>query len=410
MPLTAAGATIIGAGIQAAGSMAVSGMGKKKAYKYNTKLQQQQFEQNKALADYQNQINRQNADIEYQRNLEQWNRENAEYQRRWEQQRNEDLAQWNRQNQFNLEQWNRENAYNDPAAQVARMKAAGINPNSEFGVTAAGSVPGNQAPASGDIGVANSPQLNYSDAAGYPVQGGSGVSDSMPNPFSGLLDAVQGYFNYQQKQDMNDVLMNLYRSQIDKNVVDTQGKKFNVENLLPLDFKIKQTKSDANFLDFKFKQDTYEERFHALQLANNLLGSRIEQIDNNKELLGLKIDMQKIINKYAEPLNAANLEWIKTRSKYAYDDINKKVISMLVSGKDSAGHDLDPLQKQWLLATQGILPSFTNPLTWHLGVDYLQQNKMDDDTSLLDFVPVPEKWRRYFNKDKYGRHSGGGSF
>lgn len=403
MSLTAAGATVLGAGIQAVGSLAVSGMGKKKAYKYNTKLQEQQFEQNKKLADYQNQLNRENADIEYRRNLEQWNRENEEYQRRWQQQRDEDLAQWNRQNEFNLQQWNRENAYNDPAAQVARMKAAGINANSDFGVAAAGSVAGNQAPASGDIGVANSPQLSYSDAAGYPVQGGSGVSDSMPNPFSGLLDAVQGYYNFQQKKDMNGVLMDLYRSQIDKNVVDTQGKKFNVDNLLPLDLKIKQTKSDANYLDFQFKQDTYEERFHALQLANKLLGSRIEQIDSNKELLGLKVEMQKIINKFAEPLNKANLQWINTRSKYAYDDINKKVINMLVTGKDSSGKDLDALQKQWLLATQGILPSFSNPLTWHLGKDFLQQqndSNQDEPNSLLHKIL---RWYDY-------RRAGGGSF
>lgn len=33
------------------------------------------------------------------------------------------------QNQWNLEQWNRENAYNDPSAQMARLKNAGLNPD-----------------------------------------------------------------------------------------------------------------------------------------------------------------------------------------------------------------------------------------------------------------------------------------
>lgn len=33
------------------------------------------------------------------------------------------------QNQWNLEQWQRENAYNLPSAQMARLKAAGLNPN-----------------------------------------------------------------------------------------------------------------------------------------------------------------------------------------------------------------------------------------------------------------------------------------
>lgn len=33
------------------------------------------------------------------------------------------------QNQWNIEQWQRENVYNTPAAQMARLKSAGINPN-----------------------------------------------------------------------------------------------------------------------------------------------------------------------------------------------------------------------------------------------------------------------------------------
>ena len=37
------------------------------------------------------------------------------------------------QNAWNLEQWNRENAYNLPTAQMARLKAAGLNPNLVYG-------------------------------------------------------------------------------------------------------------------------------------------------------------------------------------------------------------------------------------------------------------------------------------
>jgi len=33
----------------------------------------------------------------------------------------------------NLEQWERENAYNDPSAKMARLKAAGLNPNLAYG-------------------------------------------------------------------------------------------------------------------------------------------------------------------------------------------------------------------------------------------------------------------------------------
>jgi len=37
------------------------------------------------------------------------------------------------QNNWNIEQWNRENAYNSPAAQMARYKAAGLNPDLVYG-------------------------------------------------------------------------------------------------------------------------------------------------------------------------------------------------------------------------------------------------------------------------------------
>lgn len=39
----------------------------------------------------------------------------------------------NMQNAFNVDMWNRQNAYNDPSAQMARLRAAGLNPNLVYG-------------------------------------------------------------------------------------------------------------------------------------------------------------------------------------------------------------------------------------------------------------------------------------
>lgn len=44
-----------------------------------------------------------------------------------------DLEQWNRQNEWNLSMWNKQNEYNSPAQQMARYKAAGLNPNLIYG-------------------------------------------------------------------------------------------------------------------------------------------------------------------------------------------------------------------------------------------------------------------------------------
>lgn len=48
---------------------------------------------------------------------------------------NKSMAQY--QNAENLKQWNRQNAYNDPSAQMARLKAAGLNPNLVYGTPGA---------------------------------------------------------------------------------------------------------------------------------------------------------------------------------------------------------------------------------------------------------------------------------
>ena len=53
------------------------------------------------------------------------------YQTRKRNEAERSLAEY--QNAWNLEQWNRENYYNAPTAQMARLKAAGLNPNLVYG-------------------------------------------------------------------------------------------------------------------------------------------------------------------------------------------------------------------------------------------------------------------------------------
>lgn len=54
-----------------------------------------------------------------------------------------------RQNAWNLEQWERNNAYNSPAAQMQRLKAAGLNPDIMYGQNASGASGNSAAPAPG---------------------------------------------------------------------------------------------------------------------------------------------------------------------------------------------------------------------------------------------------------------------
>lgn len=62
-----------------------------------------------------------------------------------------------------LEQWNRTNAYNDPSQQMARLKAAGINPNSIYGTSSA---TGN---AGSTTAKYNTPTQQYKANVDYPA-------------------------------------------------------------------------------------------------------------------------------------------------------------------------------------------------------------------------------------------------
>lgn len=66
------------------------------------------------------------------------NNRNIDTQVAAQQSENQKNREWNlnlarQQNRWNIEQWNRENAYNSPAAQMARYKAAGLNPDLIYG-------------------------------------------------------------------------------------------------------------------------------------------------------------------------------------------------------------------------------------------------------------------------------------
>ncbi len=80
------------------------------------------------------------------------------------------------QNKWNLEQWNRNNAYNHPAAQMQRLKAAGLNPDLMYGQNAGGAMGNSASPAQGSNPIPKQPfqldpllysQLRLLDAQTY---------------------------------------------------------------------------------------------------------------------------------------------------------------------------------------------------------------------------------------------------
>lgn len=131
---------------------------------------------------------------------------------------NEKIRQYNsalasRQNQWNIDQWNRENVYNTPAAQMARMKAAGLNPDLAYGQQNLSAV---------------SPQMTAGDSS--PVQDFSGIANRQT-----IGDAMMQF----NQSRLIEAQAKLAESQANKTDAETEGQK-SANKIL---------ESDANFRD-----------------------------------------------------------------------------------------------------------------------------------------------------------------
>ncbi len=100
--------------------------------------------QNKFLAGQQNQQNMMNWASQAQLDQKLWNQQNSYDQKLWQQQNAYAQKVWNQQNQYNegrwnaqndydLQLWHLQNKYNSPQEQMARMRAAGLNPHLMYG-------------------------------------------------------------------------------------------------------------------------------------------------------------------------------------------------------------------------------------------------------------------------------------
>lgn len=362
--------TAAGSAMQGVGSVTSSLFGKKKSYDYNSRLQREQFEQNQKLAEQQNSYNRQLQDRAYQQNIEQWKRENE-----W------NLEQWNRENEWNLEQWNRENAYNSPSAQAARLRAAGYNANLQ-GVT-----PGEAGSFSaGSVDSASSPQLNYSDSAAYPVSGTSGVSDYMNNPFAGVSETLQSFFQLSENKRLHDKQFELWDSIIEGKSLDNalkeqsfdyKLKKYGLanENLELTNFE--KRFSNENFLykkltameiannsaqvnyeqqvaNLDFFNRSLDDNLKRINLGNKLLESQIGLNTSNKNLIDAKKEFQLVQNKYAEASITADLNY-----KYSMTDLNQvresyqRMKNNIFKALNNPA-ELSPAEKEYALTLLGL--------------------------------------------------------
>ena len=106
------------------------------------------------------------------KNLDAQQREN-QLNRDWQTQQAELARQYNTQERLSAQQWNeqmqdKQNAYNDPSAQAARYRAAGINPNLALGGSGVQSISASPASSSGQSSPTPSP-VGCLSAADVPL-------------------------------------------------------------------------------------------------------------------------------------------------------------------------------------------------------------------------------------------------
>lgn len=184
---------------------------------------------------------------------------NAKKQREFEMKENEKARDWNaaqaeKANQWSIDQWNRNNAYNDPSQQMARNKAAGINPDLMYGQSSGGTI------------ASQSPSVTPS-APAHPTSSDS--YNNLPNWGNVGAAALAG----QQMQANVD----LTRAQADKIKAETPGAKAQSDIL----------KTDASF---RAALQTGE-----LNLQNMKINLDMSQMDvNNTQIFKMRQEMQSL--------------------------------------------------------------------------------------------------------------------
>lgn len=133
-------------------------------------------------------------DIENNRNIANWQMQQQRDDEVWNRQNSREDEVWNRQNAYNLEMWNMQNAYNSPAAQMARYKEAGLNPNLIYGQSnSGGSI------STGNLGSARQP-------GGSPPKGGRPGSYVPRGTNFDLSNGVLSYYDAQARSAQVDNL------------------------------------------------------------------------------------------------------------------------------------------------------------------------------------------------------------
>lgn len=235
-----------------------------------------------------------------------------------------------------IDMWNKMNAYNDPAAQMARLQGAGLNPNMIYGSGANAAGQAASAPSY------NTPQVDY-----------RGMPGSIP-----ILDMLSVYQNFQAKQ-----------AQIDN--VQAQTDNINARTATE-GYKAVLTDLTGQTKDFD------------LGTKNMLRPYQAQIFDNQAQKSSLDL------NKLTQTIKNMSLD---EKTKLLQNDALKNKISQQAIDKEIKKADLLAKQMQNVQTSKGISPSdhigfrVVARLLDRMGIDLI--GEVTDNIKNTPYNPVP---------------------
>lgn len=254
-----------------------------------------------------------------------------------------------KQQKINLQNWNLQNSFNSPSSQMARLRAAGLNPNLIY--ANGGSFAG-----AGEIGSPSVNQFDYQDPISSTAQGALSGMSAFAN-FNSVQAATENTKAAKELTDISKALgekdLNwrdrmLYQQYVGltmKNLVD-QATAANLEANTGLTrreidaFYMRLDNDLSNSLSQRLLNEDTRKQIRSLV---DEINSRISKTDNESSLLRLE---------YARGMIAYTLE--KAISEYKTQENNKYINDYLQTELRKMQRETDATGKGWNIAGQFI--------------------------------------------------------
>ena len=205
----------------------------------------------------------------------------------------------NMQNAWNLAQWNRENEYNSPAAQVQRVREAGLNPYFESGV---------------GTGEASSLQ---SSAASLPAMQAMQAGEVKPLDFSGVTSGVQAFMQNQLLQTQID------RGAADARIAEANARVQSLRNAHDL-LKIANDASKSEYERdmarsvLNVQKATEQNQIYHSSLLNDISQQQVYELQEKISGQNIQNKIAAIDSHYRARMNAAQLRSYQANINQAF--------------------------------------------------------------------------------------------